>query len=84
MQNLYVFYDERCGLCRRVKQWADDRPAFVRLVFVRAGSGEAELLAPGLTGRTVAVEDLVAVGEGGEVYQGDSAWGRFPKSGDRS
>lgn len=74
MQTLYVFYDDRCELCRRVRHWAHDRPAFVRLVFLRAGSAEAEQIAPGLTGNTVAVKDLVAVGDGGEVYRGDSAW----------
>lgn len=74
MQTLSIIYDDRCALSRWLKDWAEDRPAFVALVFVRAGSAEAERVAPGLSGNSVVVADLIAVGDGGEVYRGDSAW----------
>ena len=53
--------------------WARDQPAFVELVFVRSGSGEAERIARGCRGAGEA-EELVVVSDEGQVYRGDSAW----------
>ena len=71
MQRLYVLYDDKCGLCRRVKAWAGVQPAIVELVFVAAG--EAERLIPGVS-KPDTPEELVAVGDDGSVYRGDAAW----------
>ncbi len=71
MQHLYVLYDDRCGLCRWIKGWATEQPAFIPLVFIPAG--EAERLIPGASTPGVP-EELVVVSDEGEVYRGDSAW----------
>ena len=73
MHRLYMIYDERSTLCRWVRAWARDQPAFVELVFVPSGSREAERRFPGLP-KLDANEDMVAVSDEGHVFRGDSAW----------
>ncbi|MCA1685739.1 MAG: DUF393 domain-containing protein, partial [Planctomycetia bacterium] len=73
MKRLYVLYDDRCGLCRWVKTWAQHQPTFVELIFLPAGSREAESLFPGLC-RPGEPEEVIAVGDEREVYRGDSVW----------
>ena len=73
MERLYVLYDERCGLCRWAREWASTQPAYIALTFLAAGSDEARRLFPGLS-ESSAPEELVVVGDRGEVYRNDSAW----------
>lgn len=73
MRCLYVIYDERCGLCRRARNWASTQPAFVPLVFLAAGSTEAHERFPGLAG-SAEPEELVAVSDEGHVYRNEAAW----------
>ncbi len=73
MERLYVLYDERCGICRRAREWASAQPAYIRLTFVAAGSEQARSLFPGLP-RSREPEELLAVSDQGEVYRNDSAW----------
>ncbi len=73
MKRLYVLFDERCGLCRRAREWATSQPAYFPLIFVPAGSHKASLLFPSLA-QASEPEELIAVGDSGEVYRGDSAW----------
>ena len=73
MQCLYVLYDDRCGLCRRLKAWAAIQPAFVPLMFIEAGSEEAGRRFPSL-GNTALPDELVAVSDEGHVYKDDAAW----------
>ena len=73
VERLCVLYDERCGLCRWARQWALNQPAYIPLMFIPAGSDQAKGLFPGLDqGREP--EELLAIGDGGEVYRNDSAW----------
>ena len=73
MQRLYVLYDADCGLCARLRRWAQRQPAYVELVFLPAGSSLAHRLFPGLTkpGRP---EELILVSDEGGVYRDDRAW----------
>ena len=73
MQRLYVLFDERCGLCRRAGEWASSQPAYFPLIFVPAWSEQARQLFPSLA-LASEPEELIAVGDSGEVYRGDSAW----------
>ena len=73
MQRLYVLFDERCGLCRRAAEWASSQPSYFGLIFVPAGSEQAKRLFPSFT-HAGEPEELIAVGDSGEVYRGDSAW----------
>lgn len=73
MECLYVLYDDRCGLCRTMKNWAKYQPAFVPLVFLAAGSDRARKMFPGLGG-SGAPEELIAVSDEGHVYRNDGAW----------
>lgn len=74
MNRLFVLYDPRCGLCRLARQWAAGQPSFVPLVFIPAGSDEANRRFPGLSqpGRTP--DELTVVSDEGHVYKDDSAW----------
>ncbi len=74
METLYFLYDDYCPLSRWLKDWANGRRAFVNMVFTRANTPEADRIAPGISGDSKAVADLVAVSDQGEVYRGDSAW----------
>ena len=73
MERLYVLYDDRCGLCRRAKEWAAAQPAFVPLVFLAAGSDAAQrvLSEPAAPDEP---EELVAVSDEGHVYRNERAW----------
>jgi predicted DCC family thiol-disulfide oxidoreductase YuxK len=56
---LYVYYDARCGICCRAKDWLTRQPAYVPLRLVPAEVG---------------AEELTVVSDAGEVYRGDKAW----------
>jgi predicted DCC family thiol-disulfide oxidoreductase YuxK len=73
MKRLYVLYDERCGLCRWARQWVLEQPAIVPLEFVAAGSERALRMFPGVA-KPGEPEELIVVGDEGQVYRGDSAW----------
>ncbi len=73
MQKLYVLYDGRCELCRRLKDWLLRQEQWLELKMVAAGSAEARQLLPGLE-RIAAAEDLAVVSDEGEVYLNNRAW----------
>ena len=73
MRRLYVLYDERCGLCRLARRWAAGQPQYVELVFIAAGSEEANMRFPSLAHDGVP-EELVVVNDEGGIYRGSSAW----------
>ena len=73
MQKLYLLYDERCELCRRLKNWVLRQDAWLELHVLPAGSGAARRLFPDLP--QVATEnDLAAISDEGEVYLNNHAW----------
>jgi predicted DCC family thiol-disulfide oxidoreductase YuxK len=73
MERLYVIYDDRCGLCRWARGWAQSQPQFIPLTFVAACSEASRRLFPGLE-QTDPPEELVAVSDEGAVYRGGSAY----------
>ncbi len=74
MQQLYVLYDSRCGLCSWARRWLIQQPALIPLSFIPAGSALAERLFPGLSAPGEPAAELVVVSDEGAVYRQDSAW----------
>lgn len=70
---LTVFYDERCELCRRCRDWLTRQPTFVPLEFVPLQSPMLERRYPGLTAFCPEREILVVDDLGG-IYRGGGAW----------
>lgn len=73
MHTLTLFYDARCGLCSRVRQWLSLQPAYVRLDFVPYDSPEAKVRLPGIQ-HLQADQEIVVMADTGEVWQGAGAW----------
>jgi predicted DCC family thiol-disulfide oxidoreductase YuxK len=73
MQRLYILYDATCAVCRSCRVWLDRQPAFVPLVFVPLQSSDLERRFPGI-GALHPEQEIVVVSDGGEVWQGGSAW----------
>lgn len=73
MRALTVLYDSHCGLCRRVKDWLTEQPAYLALEFLAAGSPEADARYPSLDhARTLS--ELTAISDEGGVYRGEDAF----------
>ena len=73
MQCLYVLFDDRCGLCRWARRWAEGQSTYLPLVFVAAGSDAALRMFPGVSKPGVP-EELIVVSDEGHVYRADAAW----------
>ncbi|MDR3637335.1 MAG: DCC1-like thiol-disulfide oxidoreductase family protein [Isosphaeraceae bacterium] len=73
MRQLFILYDERCGLCSWARRWLARQPAFLELSFLPAGSALTARLFPGL-GRSGPPEELVVVSDDGGVYRNGAAW----------
>jgi len=73
MQTLYLLYDERCELCRRLKSWVLKQDSWLELRVLPAGSEHARRLFPGLE-QIAGADDLVVIGDQGEVYLNNHAW----------
>ena len=70
---LTVLYDERCPLCRRLRDWLARQPAVAELEFAAAGGVDARRRFPHLDHeRTTTV--LTVVAGDGAVYEGERAW----------
>lgn len=73
MKHLYVLYDAKCDLCRRVRAWLGVQPAFVPLVFVPLQSEDLEARFPGVSALEPSRQILV-VADNGDVWRGEDAW----------
>ncbi len=73
MHTLTLFYDARCGLCSRVRQWLSVQPAYVRLEFLAYDSPEAARRLPAIL-HLHADQEIVVMADTGEVWQGAGAW----------
>jgi predicted DCC family thiol-disulfide oxidoreductase YuxK len=73
MHTLTLFYDARCGLCSRVRQWLCTQPAYVHLEFLPYDSAEAERRLPAIR-HLHADQEIVVMADTGEVWQGAGAW----------
>ena len=74
MRRLYVLYDADCGLCSRIRRWADARATYVDLEFVAAQSERARQWFPTLVHAGRRPEELVVVSDEGGVYREDTSW----------
>ncbi|MFN0101571.1 MAG: hypothetical protein ACKV2U_05705, partial [Bryobacteraceae bacterium] len=71
MTGLYVLYDSRCVLCRRMRDWITGQPAWWPLYAVAAGSDEARRLFPSLV---ESAGELTVISSDGRYWRGDHAW----------
>ena len=70
---LTVLYDERCPLCRRLRQWLARQPTLFPVEFLGAGTPEARRRFPELDHRRT-TRILTVVSSDGAVYEGERAW----------
>jgi predicted DCC family thiol-disulfide oxidoreductase YuxK len=73
VEKLYVLYDAKCELCQRLKNWLLTQRAWIEIRLIAASSDEANHLFPTLR-QIASVNDLVVIGDGGQVYLNNNAW----------
>lgn len=73
MQKLYVLYDPKCEICRRLKDWILVQRSWIGIAVLEAGSEKAGRLFPELE-QIATSEDLVVISDEGSVYLNDRAW----------
>jgi predicted DCC family thiol-disulfide oxidoreductase YuxK len=73
MNTLYVLYDERCAICKRLKEWLLVQRSWIGLSMVPAGSARAKAMFPALE-KIAGTSDLVVISDAGEVYLNNHAW----------
>jgi predicted DCC family thiol-disulfide oxidoreductase YuxK len=73
MKTLYVLYDERCAICKRLKEWLLVQRSWIGLSMVPAGSSRAKAMFPALE-KIAGSNDLVVISDEGEVYLNNHAW----------
>jgi hypothetical protein len=74
VRRLTVLFDEACPACARFGAWVAREPAYVPLELVGLRSEGARRRFPTLAAAKDAHVDVVAVGDGGEVWRGPRAW----------
>lgn len=73
MKTLTIFYDPRCGLCVRFRNWLEAQPKRVAVEFLAYDSAEAGSRFPGLMA-IGAEKDVVVLADDGRWWQGSAAW----------
>lgn len=73
MKTLTIFYDPRCGVCAKFRQWLESQPKWVGTEFLGFDSGEALARFPGLLS-IGADREVVVMADDGRWWQGASAW----------
>lgn len=73
MKKLFILYDANCLFCRRCRLWLEEQPAYFEVIFVVAGSTEAQCRFPGIE-KLGAANALTVISDDGAVYQGPSAF----------
>ena len=73
MNTLYVLYDERCAICKRLKEWLLVQRSWIGLSMISAGSARAKAMFPSLD-QIAGSNDLVVISDAGEVYLNNHAW----------
>jgi predicted DCC family thiol-disulfide oxidoreductase YuxK len=74
VRGLTVLYDAECRLCAFVAGWLGRQRQLVPIALVPVGSAWARTWFPGLDHDGAARREVTVVGDGGQVYVGDSAW----------
>jgi predicted DCC family thiol-disulfide oxidoreductase YuxK len=73
MQKLYVLYDPKCEICRRLKDWILVQRSWIGIAVLEAGSEKARRLFPELE-HIATKDDLAVVSDEGAVYLNNHAW----------
>ena len=73
MEKLYVLYDPKCEICRRLKDWILVQRSWIGIAVLEAGSEKAKRLFPELE-RIATQDDLAVISDEGAVYLNDHAW----------
>ena len=73
MQKLYVLYDPKCEICRRLKEWILVQRSWIGIAVLEAGSEKARRLFPELE-QIASKDDLAVISDEGAVYLNDRAW----------
>ena len=73
MQKLYVLYDPKCEICRRLKDWILVQRSWIGIAVLEAGSEKARRLFPELEQITTK-DDLAVISDEGAVYLNNRAW----------
>jgi predicted DCC family thiol-disulfide oxidoreductase YuxK len=73
MHKLYVLYDPKCELCRRLKDWILVQRSWIGLAVLEAGSEKARRLFPELES-IAGKDDLAVISDEGAVYLNNRAW----------
>ena len=73
MNRIYVLYDGDCGLCASVRDWAQQQPQLIPMIFVAANSPQASVLFPSLSRPGQRPEELIVVDDrmrGKKLHEG--------------
>jgi predicted DCC family thiol-disulfide oxidoreductase YuxK len=73
MQKLYVLYDPKCEICRRLKDWILVQRSWIGIAVLEAGSEKARRLFPELE-LIATKDDLAVISDEGAVYLNNHAW----------
>jgi predicted DCC family thiol-disulfide oxidoreductase YuxK len=73
MQKLYVLYDPKCEICRRLKDWILVQRSWIGIAVLEAGSEKARRLFPELE-LIASKDDLAVISDEGAVYLNNHAW----------
>jgi predicted DCC family thiol-disulfide oxidoreductase YuxK len=73
MQKLYVLYDPKCEICRRLKDWILVQRSWIGIAVLEAGSEKARRLFPELE-QIATKDDLAVISDEGAVYLNNLAW----------
>lgn len=73
MEKLYVLYDPKCEICRRLRDWILVQRSWIGIRVVAAGSDKSKRLFPELD-QIAGQDDLVVISDEGAVYLNDHAW----------
>ena len=73
MEKLYVLYDPKCEICRRLKDWILVQRSWIGIAVIAAGSDKAKRLFPELD-QIAGKEDLAVISDDGAVYLNNHAW----------
>lgn len=73
MKHLTILYDAKCAMCRRIRVWLSQQPAFVPLIFVPLQDEHLKDRFPGVCKLNPA-EELIAIADTGEIWRGVNGW----------
>ena len=71
LTSLFIYYDDRCGLCSWARGWLLQQPSWVRLHLVPKNAAKAREY---FAAHAIDPGELTVVSNEGAVYQGHRAW----------